>query len=138
MSVRHRTEARFIAGEFGAAAYVMTWGRSLMQAETQPHNLDRAFQPHITRFHSVFHARREHTRSGLRIGQGHPHRHQCTGTVRVKPRFQPFPAKFGHMRAYFDRLTDRHSFQRVIEEAKPYFSLFPFADDIPQRFRESS
>jgi glutathione S-transferase len=51
---------------------------------------------------------------------------------------QPFPAKFGHLRAYFDRLTDRPSFQRVLEEAKPYFPLFPFADDIPQRFRESS
>jgi len=50
---------------------------------------------------------------------------------------QPFPAKFGHLTAYFDRLTDRPSFQRVIEEAKPYFSLFPFADDIPQRFRQS-
>jgi glutathione S-transferase len=48
---------------------------------------------------------------------------------------QPFPAKFGHLKAYFDRLTVRPSFQRVIEEAKPYFSLFPFADDIPQRFR---
>jgi glutathione S-transferase len=48
---------------------------------------------------------------------------------------QPFPAKFGHLTAYFDRLTDRPSFQRVIKEAKPYFSLFPFADEIPQRFR---
>jgi glutathione S-transferase len=51
---------------------------------------------------------------------------------------QPFPAKLSHIRAYFDRLADRPSFQRVIEEAKPYFSLFPFADDIPQRFRQPS
>jgi glutathione S-transferase len=51
---------------------------------------------------------------------------------------QPFPAKFGHLRAYFGRLADRPSFRRVIEEAKPYFSLFPFADDIPQRFRQPS
>jgi glutathione S-transferase len=27
--------------------------------------------------------------------------------------------------AYFDRLTNRPSFARVVEEAKPYFSLFP-------------
>ena len=48
---------------------------------------------------------------------------------------QPFPDEFGHLRAYFDRLTQRPSFQRVIEEAKPWFSLYPFADAIPKRFR---
>src|SRR5579859_1746279 len=48
---------------------------------------------------------------------------------------QPFAAKFSHLSAYFDRLTDRPSYRRVIDEAKPYFSLFPYADDIPQRFR---
>jgi glutathione S-transferase len=37
--------------------------------------------------------------------------------------------------AYFDRLTKRPSFARVLEEAKPYFSMYPFADAIPQRFR---
>lgn len=50
---------------------------------------------------------------------------------------EPFPAEFGHLRAYFDRLTGRPSIQRVIEEAKPYLSLFPFADGISQRFRAS-
>ena len=48
---------------------------------------------------------------------------------------QPFPVGFSRLAAYFDRLTNRPSFQRVIEEAKPYFSLYPFADAIPQRFR---
>jgi glutathione S-transferase len=48
---------------------------------------------------------------------------------------QPFSAKFSHLKAYFDRLTDRPSFRRVIEEAKPYFAFFPFAEEIPQRFR---
>ena len=47
----------------------------------------------------------------------------------------PFPDKFSHLRAYLDRLTERPSFQRVIEEAKPYFSLYPFADSIPKQFR---
>ena len=47
----------------------------------------------------------------------------------------PFAPEFGHLHSYFDRLTDRPSFQRVIEEAKPYFSLYPFADRIPKRFR---
>jgi len=48
---------------------------------------------------------------------------------------QPFPQKLGHLRAYFDRLMERPSVQRVIEEAKPYFPLYPFADAIAQRFR---
>ncbi len=48
---------------------------------------------------------------------------------------QPFPHKFQNLIAYFDRLTKRPSFARVLEEAKPYFSMYPFADAIPQRFR---
>jgi glutathione S-transferase len=47
----------------------------------------------------------------------------------------PFPNELPHMSAYFDRLTKRPSFARVLEEAKPYFSMYPFADAIPQRFR---
>jgi glutathione S-transferase len=46
----------------------------------------------------------------------------------------PFPQSFPHLRAYFDRLMERPSVQRVMEEAKPYFRLFPFADAIPKRF----
>ena len=48
---------------------------------------------------------------------------------------QPFPDEFSHLRAYFDRLIQRPSFQRVIDEARPCFSLYPFADAIPTRFR---
>jgi glutathione S-transferase len=48
---------------------------------------------------------------------------------------QSFPVEFQHLSAYFDRLTKRPSFARVLEEAKPYFSMYPFADAIPQRFR---
>lgn len=50
---------------------------------------------------------------------------------------QPFPAELSHLRAYFDRLTQRPSFQRVIDEASPYFSLYPFADAIAKRFRQA-
>lgn len=46
-----------------------------------------------------------------------------------------FPDECMHLMAYFDRLVDRPSVQRVLEEAKPYFSLYPFQDAIPQRFR---
>ncbi len=47
---------------------------------------------------------------------------------------EPFPEACNHLRDYFERLVTRPSFQRVIEEAKPYFSLYPFADRIPTRF----
>ncbi len=48
---------------------------------------------------------------------------------------QPFPKGFRNLSAYLDRLTQRPSFRRVIEEAKPYFSLYPFADALPEQFR---
>ena len=47
----------------------------------------------------------------------------------------PFPADCRHLQGYFERLTQRSSFQRVIDEARPYFSLYPFAEAIAQRFR---
>jgi glutathione S-transferase len=48
---------------------------------------------------------------------------------------QPFPADCSHLRDYFERLVTRASVRRVLDEAKPYFSLYPFADQIPARFR---
>ena len=51
---------------------------------------------------------------------------------------QPLPDDFNHLKAYLDRLTERPSFRRVIEEAKPYFSVYPFANAIPKRFRQES
>jgi glutathione S-transferase len=48
---------------------------------------------------------------------------------------QPFPEDCKSLRDYFERLVARSSVQRVIEEAKPYFSLYPFADQVPERFR---
>lgn len=46
----------------------------------------------------------------------------------------PFPDQLTNLKAYFDRLVARPSVQRVLEEAKPYFSFFPFAEAIPKRF----
>jgi len=46
-----------------------------------------------------------------------------------------FPDDCGHLRAYFERLMNRPSVQRVIDEAKPYFAHYPFAEAIPLRFR---
>lgn len=47
---------------------------------------------------------------------------------------QPFPPEYTALQAYFERLMARPSVQRVMQEAKPYFSMYPFAQQIPQRF----
>ncbi len=38
---------------------------------------------------------------------------------------QPFRGTHANVAAYFGRLMERPSFKRVVEEAKPYFNLFP-------------
>jgi glutathione S-transferase len=48
---------------------------------------------------------------------------------------EPFPQSLGRLYSYFERLMTRPSVQRVIEEAKPYFHLYPLAHAIPNRFR---
>lgn len=48
---------------------------------------------------------------------------------------EPIPGESVHLQAYFDRLMDRASCRRVLDEAKPYFHLYPFAAAIPTRFR---
>lgn len=48
----------------------------------------------------------------------------------------PFPDDCRHVASYFERLTQRPSFQRVIDEARPWFSYYPFVDAIPKRFSQ--
>jgi glutathione S-transferase len=48
----------------------------------------------------------------------------------------PVPEALEKLRGYFERLLQRPSVQRVLVEAKPYFNLYPFEADIPQRFKE--
>lgn len=47
----------------------------------------------------------------------------------------PFPPGHASLAAYFERLVARPSFARVLAEARPYFAMFPFKDDMPARFR---
>ncbi|MES2584847.1 MAG: glutathione S-transferase family protein [Pseudomonadota bacterium] len=47
---------------------------------------------------------------------------------------EAFPEQHVHLRAYFDKLMDRPSVQRVLAEAKPYFPMYPFRSAIPARF----
>lgn len=46
----------------------------------------------------------------------------------------PFGATHGAVAAYFERLLARPSMQRVLDEARPYFHLFPYREDMPERF----
>lgn len=47
----------------------------------------------------------------------------------------PFPAGRPQLAAYFERLVARPSVKRVLDEARPYFPNYPFAEAIPARFR---
>lgn len=46
----------------------------------------------------------------------------------------PFPEEYHHLQSYFERVIARPSVQRMLEEARPYFPMYPFASDIPERF----
>ncbi|MGE1173375.1 glutathione S-transferase family protein [Pseudomonas sp. BW7P1] len=47
----------------------------------------------------------------------------------------PFGDHRPRLGAYFERLVQRPSFRQVIDEAKPWFDFYPFAEALPQRFR---
>lgn len=47
---------------------------------------------------------------------------------------EAFPQELVHLHAYFERLMARPSVQRVLAEAKPYFTMYPFYSAIPARF----
>jgi len=48
---------------------------------------------------------------------------------------EPIPDGLPRVGEYFERLVARPSVQRVLEEAKPYLPLFPFAANVEARFR---
>ncbi|MGC4065172.1 MAG: glutathione S-transferase family protein [Polyangiaceae bacterium] len=47
---------------------------------------------------------------------------------------QPFAATHPNLTGYFARLAVRASFAKVMDEARPYFHLFPLRDEMPSRF----
>lgn len=48
---------------------------------------------------------------------------------------QPFPDHCTRLSAYFERLVERASVRRTLEEAKPWFQYYPFESSIAARFR---
>lgn len=47
---------------------------------------------------------------------------------------EPFGPSHANVAAYFERLLERPTFQRVLAEARPYFTYFPYRDAMPARF----
>jgi len=46
----------------------------------------------------------------------------------------PFADRHTQLAAYLERLMERPSVQRVLAEARPYFSMFPYRDAMPARY----
>ena len=49
----------------------------------------------------------------------------------------PFPATNTKLTAYFERLLQRPSVVRVLEDAKPFFQFYPYREALPARFLPS-
>jgi glutathione S-transferase len=47
---------------------------------------------------------------------------------------EPLPTAHHQLAGYFERLMGRPSVRRTLDEARPYFPLFPFKEAIPARF----
>ncbi|MBB4569757.1 glutathione S-transferase family protein [Rhizobium leucaenae] len=47
----------------------------------------------------------------------------------------PFGDQQVRLRQYYQRLLDRPSFARVLDEARPYFHLYPYSQKLPIQFR---
>lgn len=46
----------------------------------------------------------------------------------------PFAETHTGLSAYFERLLERPSMQRTLDDARPFFSMFPYRDAMPERF----
>jgi glutathione S-transferase len=49
----------------------------------------------------------------------------------------PFPEDLHALAAYLERLLQHPSIRRVLSEAQPYFSVFPYREAIPKRYIEA-
>ncbi len=49
----------------------------------------------------------------------------------------PVPHDNGRLQAWFERLMQRPSVSRTLQEARPYFQYYPFKEAIPARFLEA-
>jgi glutathione S-transferase len=49
----------------------------------------------------------------------------------------PFASTHPNLTGYFARLAVRASFSKVMDEARPYFDVFPLRDEMPSRFNHA-
>ena len=49
-----------------------------------------------------------------------------------------FPAECGNLRGYYERLLQRSSVMRVLEEAKPFFKYYPGRETLPEPYRTAA
>ncbi|MBE0693769.1 MAG: glutathione S-transferase family protein, partial [Aquamicrobium sp.] len=49
----------------------------------------------------------------------------------------PFAVDRENVAAYLQRLLDRPSMKRILAEARPFFSLFPYRDAMPPQYLEA-
>jgi glutathione S-transferase len=49
----------------------------------------------------------------------------------------PFSRDQRYLATYLDRLMQRPSVRRVIDEARPYFAMFPYRDAMPKHYLET-
>ncbi|PTR28333.1 glutathione S-transferase family protein [Pseudomonas sp. GV085] len=142
----HPGQAQLIPHDWEAALEVRLWDRFFdlhVQVPMQKIVADRinAANGDLTR-----------ERAALLTAYGMLERQLATNTWAASPAFSmadcaaapalfyastlvPFPDDHHHLSAYFDRLVQRPSVARVIDEARPWFSWYPFAEAIPERFR---
>jgi glutathione S-transferase len=50
----------------------------------------------------------------------------------------PFGDDQPRLKAYYQRLLERPSFERVLREAMPYFKFYPYRENLPARFRPNA
>jgi glutathione S-transferase len=50
----------------------------------------------------------------------------------------PFTAEQQALSTYLERLLQRASVKRVLAEAQPYFSMFPYREAMPARYLEAA
>jgi glutathione S-transferase len=50
----------------------------------------------------------------------------------------PFTAEQQTLSSYLERLLQRVSVKRVLAEAQPYFSMFPYREAMPARYLEAA
>lgn len=142
----HARAARLVPGDWEAALAVRSWDRhfdNYVQVPVQQIVLDRlrgagADMAQERALLATSYAMIERELTGRTWIAGHDFSMaDCAAAPALfyAATLVPFSEDQANLRAYFERLMARLSVRRVLDEAKPYFAMYPFAEAIPDRFR---